>query len=177
MMSNVIEAIVARSSSLARALLLAGLGAAASGCGMIVGDVDLRLPPPDAGPQRGQEGLSPGCQAGAVRCQGPVLQACSADGSGWSALQRCASAALCVDAPGEVSGTVEVAVDPEFRGKMRQLHTSSHVLNALVFQQFDGALVTGVQMAEDGTARTASVCSDARHDRAAAVRASRRRSR
>ena len=36
---------------------------------------------------------------------------------------------------------------------MRQLHTSSHVLNALVFQQFDGALVTGVQMAEDGTAR------------------------
>ena len=58
-----------------------------------------------------------------------------------------------LDAPGEVSGTVEVAVDPDFRRKMRQLHTSSHVLNALVFQQFDGALVTGVQMAEDGTAR------------------------
>jgi misacylated tRNA(Ala) deacylase len=58
-----------------------------------------------------------------------------------------------LDAPGEVTGAVEAVVDPEFRRKMRQLHTSSHVLNALVFQQFDGALVTGVQMAEDGTAR------------------------
>jgi misacylated tRNA(Ala) deacylase len=36
---------------------------------------------------------------------------------------------------------------------MRQLHTDTHILNALVFQNFDGALVTGVQMAEDGTAR------------------------
>jgi misacylated tRNA(Ala) deacylase len=58
-----------------------------------------------------------------------------------------------LDTPGEVTGTVEAAVDRDFRRKMRQLHTSSHVLNALVFQQFDGALVTGVQMAEDGTAR------------------------
>jgi misacylated tRNA(Ala) deacylase len=58
-----------------------------------------------------------------------------------------------IDAPGEVTGAVEAVVDPDFRRKMRQLHTSSHVLNALVFQQFDGALVTGVQMAEDGTAR------------------------
>lgn len=58
-----------------------------------------------------------------------------------------------LDAPGEVTGKVEAVVDPDFRRKMRQLHTSSHVLNALVFQQFDGALVTGVQMAEDGTAR------------------------
>jgi misacylated tRNA(Ala) deacylase len=58
-----------------------------------------------------------------------------------------------LDCAGEVGGRVEAAVDPDFRRKMRQLHTSSHVLNALVFQQFDGALVTGVQMAEDGTAR------------------------
>ena len=36
---------------------------------------------------------------------------------------------------------------------MRQLHTGTHILNAFVFQSFDGALVTGVQMAEDGTAR------------------------
>jgi misacylated tRNA(Ala) deacylase len=36
---------------------------------------------------------------------------------------------------------------------MRQMHTATHVLNAFVFQQFDGALVTGVQMADDGTAR------------------------
>jgi misacylated tRNA(Ala) deacylase len=58
-----------------------------------------------------------------------------------------------LDAPAEVTGAVEVAVDPDLRRKMRQLHTSSHVMNALVFQQFDGALVTGVQMADDGTAR------------------------
>ena len=36
---------------------------------------------------------------------------------------------------------------------MRQLHTGTHILNALVFRSFDGALVTGVQMYEDGTAR------------------------
>ena len=58
-----------------------------------------------------------------------------------------------LDVPGEVSGTVEAVVDPDFRRTMRQLHTDTHVLNALVFQTFDGALVTGVQMAEDGTAR------------------------
>jgi misacylated tRNA(Ala) deacylase len=58
-----------------------------------------------------------------------------------------------LDTQAEVTGRIEAAVDPEFRRKMRQLHTSSHVLNALVFRQFDGALVTGVQMAEDGTAR------------------------
>lgn len=53
----------------------------------------------------------------------------------------------------ELAGTVEAAVEAPFRQKMRQLHTDSHILNALVFQSFDGALVTGVQMAEDGTAR------------------------
>jgi len=58
-----------------------------------------------------------------------------------------------LDTQDEVTGAVEAAVDPGFRLKMRQLHTDTHVLNALVFQNFDGALVTGVQMAEDGTAR------------------------
>lgn len=60
---------------------------------------------------------------------------------------------LLFDEQAEVSGTVEAMVDSDFRRMMRQLHTDTHVLNALVFQQFDGALVTGVQMAEDGTAR------------------------
>ena len=55
--------------------------------------------------------------------------------------------------PVEIAGTVEVAVDAEFRQMMRELHTDTHILNALVFQKFDGALVTGVQMNEDGTAR------------------------
>ena len=58
-----------------------------------------------------------------------------------------------LDTPGDVTGAVEAAVDPDCRRTMRQLHTDTHVLNALVFQNFDGALVTGVQMAEDGTAR------------------------
>ena len=58
-----------------------------------------------------------------------------------------------LDTQDEVAGRVEASVDPDFRRRMRQLHTDTHVLNALVFQQFDGALVTGVQMAEDGTAR------------------------
>jgi misacylated tRNA(Ala) deacylase len=58
-----------------------------------------------------------------------------------------------LDGQAELTGSVEAAVDPGFRRIMRQLHTDTHVLNALVFQNFDGALVTGVQMAEDGTAR------------------------
>ncbi|MBS0548142.1 MAG: alanyl-tRNA editing protein [Proteobacteria bacterium] len=53
----------------------------------------------------------------------------------------------------EVSGVVRASVDPAFRQTMRQLHTGTHILNAFVFQSFDGALVTGVQMAADGTAR------------------------
>lgn len=58
-----------------------------------------------------------------------------------------------LDSQTEIAGAVEAIVDSGFRRKMRQLHTDTHILNALVFQTFDGALVTGVQMAEDGTAR------------------------
>ena len=58
-----------------------------------------------------------------------------------------------LDTQGELSGEVEASVDPDFRRIMRQLHTDTHILNALVFQSFDGALVTGVQMYEDGSAR------------------------
>jgi misacylated tRNA(Ala) deacylase len=58
-----------------------------------------------------------------------------------------------LDTPAEIAGALEAVVDADFRRTMRQLHTGTHMLNALVFQAFDGALVTGVQMAEDGTAR------------------------
>jgi misacylated tRNA(Ala) deacylase len=58
-----------------------------------------------------------------------------------------------LDSPAEPKGNVEASVDPDFRRTMRQLHTGTHILNALVFQSFNGALVTGVQMAADGTAR------------------------
>src|SRR3954447_13833233 len=51
------------------------------------------------------------------------------------------------------AGAVEACVDRDFRRTMRQLHTGTHILNALIFRAFDGALVTGVQMYEDGTAR------------------------
>jgi len=55
--------------------------------------------------------------------------------------------------PVELHGDAFVSVDPAFRSLMCQLHTGLHVVNALVFQAFNGALVTGVQMNDDGTAR------------------------
>jgi misacylated tRNA(Ala) deacylase len=66
-----------------------------------------------------------------------------ADGELWHLLEGSA----------ELSGAVEAAVDPAFRRTMRQLHTDTHIMNALIYQAFAGALVTGVQMYADGTAR------------------------
>jgi misacylated tRNA(Ala) deacylase len=60
---------------------------------------------------------------------------------------------LTLDAPVAVNSAVEALVEPVFRQMMRELHTDLHILNALVFQHFDGALVTGVQMNDDGSAR------------------------
>jgi misacylated tRNA(Ala) deacylase len=56
-------------------------------------------------------------------------------------------------APAELTGAVEATVDAAFRQMMRELHTDLHIVNALVFRSFDGALVTGAQMNDDGTAR------------------------
>jgi misacylated tRNA(Ala) deacylase len=67
--------------------------------------------------------------------------------------------------PVEISGPVEAIVDPEFRDLMTQLHTSTHILNALVFQEFHGALVTGAQLNADGTARMDFDLPDADTDR------------
>ena len=53
----------------------------------------------------------------------------------------------------DVHGKVEAIVDPEFRRLMTVMHTYTHILNACVYCSFDGALVTGVQMNDDGTAR------------------------
>lgn len=74
-----------------------------------------------------------------------------------------------LDSQAEIAGKVEASVDADFRRKMRQLHTDSHILNALVFQSFDGALVTGVQMAEDGTVRMDFDVPDADNDRLRAL--------
>jgi misacylated tRNA(Ala) deacylase len=78
---------------------------------------------------------------------------------------------LLEDPAAEVAGPVEAAVDPEFRRMMRELHTGTHILNALVFQHFDGALVTGVQFGADGTARLDFDLPDADNDRLRALEA------
>ncbi|MGH7322745.1 MAG: alanyl-tRNA editing protein [Candidatus Rokuibacteriota bacterium] len=70
-----------------------------------------------------------------------------------------------LEAPVEVSGAVEATVDAGFRDLMTQLHTGTHMLNALVFQEFDGALVTGAQLNDDGTARMDFDLRDADNDR------------
>lgn len=48
---------------------------------------------------------------------------------------------------------LEARVDEDFRRKQTQLHSDLHIVNALVFRHFNGALVTGAQINADGTAR------------------------
>jgi misacylated tRNA(Ala) deacylase len=55
--------------------------------------------------------------------------------------------------PVEVDGEVSVEIDPVHRARVGKLHTVTHILNALVFEHFDGALVTGAHISGDGTAR------------------------
>ncbi len=51
------------------------------------------------------------------------------------------------------TGAVQVTVDSQHRLRVASLHTVSHVLNAFVFDEFAGALVTGAQINGDGTGR------------------------
>lgn len=73
--------------------------------------------------------------------------------------------------PVEASGVALVEADGAFRQMMREMHTGTHILNALVFQNFDGALVTGVQMNDDGTARMDFDLPQADNDRLRALEA------
>jgi misacylated tRNA(Ala) deacylase len=73
--------------------------------------------------------------------------------------------------PIEAAGKAEVTADADFRQRMREMHTGTHILNALVFQNFDGALVTGVQMNDDGTARMDFDLPQADNDRLRALEA------
>ena len=57
------------------------------------------------------------------------------------------------DDSAEPDGDVAVNVDAEHRLAVASLHTMSHVLNALVFDEFSGALVTGAQITGDGRGR------------------------
>lgn len=65
----------------------------------------------------------------------------------------------------ELSGTVNLRVDADRRSRVAQLHTDSHILNALVFEQFPGTLVTGAQINADGTGRMDFDLSDVDNDR------------
>ena len=69
----------------------------------------------------------------------------------------------------EMTGTVQTVVNAPFRSMMEQLHTDTHILNAFVFRQFKGALVTGAQLSEDGTARMDFDLPDADNDRLRAL--------
>jgi misacylated tRNA(Ala) deacylase len=53
----------------------------------------------------------------------------------------------------ELAGEVSVTVDADHRLRVASLHTMSHVLNAFVFGEFSGALVTGAQISGDGRGR------------------------
>jgi misacylated tRNA(Ala) deacylase len=52
-----------------------------------------------------------------------------------------------------LAGAVTVRVDADHRSRVAQLHTDSHVLNAIVFERWPGTLVTGAQINADGTGR------------------------
>jgi misacylated tRNA(Ala) deacylase len=58
-----------------------------------------------------------------------------------------------LEEPVEPSGTVHVAIDADFRAAQTELHTAAHILNALVYRHFNGALITGAQLGDDLTAR------------------------
>lgn len=88
------------------------------------------------------------CDRASLRVGGETFQITSVQADGdqyWHALDRAESLG-----PGE---RVDVHIDRQYRSRVAQLHTATHILNALVFQQFDGALVTGAQINGDGTAR------------------------
>ena len=76
-----------------------------------------------------------------------------------------------LDAPLELDGEVQVAIDRDWRSTVAQLHTGTHILNALVYQRFAGALVTGVQINGEGLARMDFDLPDADNDALRALEA------
>jgi misacylated tRNA(Ala) deacylase len=69
-----------------------------------------------------------------------------------------------LDAPHELAGDVHVSIDAQRRSTVAQLHTATHILNALVYQRFAGALVTGAQINANGVARMDFDLPDADND-------------
>lgn len=66
-------------------------------------------------------------------------------------------------------GAVQLTVDAEHRLAVASLHTMSHVLNAFVFDEFSGSLVTGAQISGDGTGRMDFDLPDVDNDRLRAL--------
>jgi misacylated tRNA(Ala) deacylase len=83
-----------------------------------------------------------------VSDRGPlVVRGIEVDGDQWWHLLEDEHVHLADGSP------VEVRVDAAHRHDVASLHTMSHVLNAFVFAEFAGALVTGAQINGDGTGR------------------------
>lgn len=76
---------------------------------------------------------------------------------------------LLADESARPSGPVELAIDGARRARIAALHTMSHVLNALVFAEFEGTLVTGAQINDDGTGRMDFDLSEVDNDRLRAL--------
>ena len=64
---------------------------------------------------------------------------------------------------------VELRVDPAFRALQSELHTLAHLVNAIVFRAFDGALLTGAQLNADATLRVDFDLPDVDNDRLRAL--------
>jgi misacylated tRNA(Ala) deacylase len=76
-----------------------------------------------------------------------------------------------VDAHVPAGERVRVTIDRDHRSIIAQLHTDTHILNALVFREFDGALVTGAKISSDGTAHMDFDLPDVDNDRLRALEA------
>jgi misacylated tRNA(Ala) deacylase len=64
---------------------------------------------------------------------------------------------------------VLLKVDKPFRDLMRELHTLAHVANSVLYTGFGGALLTGAQLAADGTMRIDVDLPDADNDKLRAL--------
>lgn len=105
--------------------------------------------------------------SGAAEVNGIEIDPALPDGVWWHLVGGVSDEAG-LPAPGE---TVEVLVDTEHRLRVASLHTVSHALNALVFEEFAGALVTGAQINGDGTGRMDFDLPDVDNDRLRALEA------
>jgi misacylated tRNA(Ala) deacylase len=74
-----------------------------------------------------------------------------------------------IDGEALPAGDVQLHVDADHRLRVASLHTTSHVLNAFVFAEFAGALVTGAQINGDGTGRMDFDLPDVDNDRLRAL--------